>query len=158
MNDSNNTRGVNALYDQEEGGLAELADLILAVGRLIRPPVELTPPMCTPIESSVMRFIDRHPGSSARETAEATLLPSSNFARVLKGLEDKGLVLREADSRDRRGVRLYPTPLSQKNRRQLQEAWKQALAGAVDDPSTLNTVNAVLRGIEEHLAKRNRDG
>lgn len=141
---------------KNEGGLAELADLILAVGRLIRPPTELKPPMCTPVESSVMRFIDRHPGSSARQAAEATLLPSSNFARVLKGLEDKGLVRRETDVRDKRGIQLYPTSLSQENRRQLQAAWEEALSGSVDNPDALQTVIRTLRQIEEHLTTPGR--
>ena len=159
MSDSSNARGIDTRYgDDQRSGLSELADLILAVGRLIRPPAELMPPMCTPVESSIMRFIDRHPGSSAREAAEATLLPSSNFTRVLRNLEEKGLVRREADARDKRGIRLYPTPLSQKNRRQLEDAWEQALAGAVKDPATLNTINTALRRVEEHLAARARGG
>jgi MarR family transcriptional regulator, temperature-dependent positive regulator of motility len=72
--------------DDEVSRLFDLADLILAVGRQIRPSHDLSTDMCTPLESAVMRFIDRNPGTSARAASEATMLPSSNFSRALRGL------------------------------------------------------------------------
>lgn len=157
MCDSKNLAGDGARQKQAlDGGPAELADLILAIGRLIRPPADLAPLMCTAVESSVMRFIDRNPGSSAKAAAEAALLPSSNFARVLRSLEDKGLVRREIDVRDARSVRLHATELAQENRRRLQEAWTQTLDGILDDPTTMTSVIVALRHVEEQLTSRAR--
>ena len=122
------------MKDDEVSRLFDLADLIFAIGRQIRPSHDLSTEMCTPVESIAMRFIDRNPGTSARVAAEATLLPSSNFSRVLRGLEKKGLVRRDIDSRDSRCVRLYPTARARENLQHLREAWSQTLGGSSTTP------------------------
>ena len=90
--------------------------------------------MCAPVESIVLRLIDRIPGTSARVAAEATLLPSSNFSRVLRGLEKKGLVRRDIDPHDSRSVRLYPTARARENLQHLREEWSQTLGGSSTTP------------------------
>jgi DNA-binding MarR family transcriptional regulator len=142
--------------DDEVSRLFDLADLILAVGRQIRSSPGYAPEWCTPLESAVMRFIDRNPGTSARAASEATLLPSSNFARALRGLEDKGLVRRDVDARDARGVHLYPTARAHENLQHLRDTWSRTLEGIVDDPETIDAVNATLRRIENELIARRR--
>jgi MarR family transcriptional regulator, temperature-dependent positive regulator of motility len=142
--------------DDEASRLFDLADLILAVGRQLRSSPGYAPEWCTPLESAVMRFIDRNPGTSAGAASEATLLPSSNFARALRGLEEKGLVRRDIDARDARGVRLYPTARARENLQDLREAWSRALEGIVDDPETIDLVNATLRRVENELTARRR--
>ncbi|MCK8678132.1 MarR family winged helix-turn-helix transcriptional regulator [Streptomyces lichenis] len=144
--------------DVEASGLHELADLIFAVGRQLRPPTDPAFEPCTPIEISVMRYIHHHPGTSARAAAEATLLPSSNFSRVLRGLEQRGLVDRVVDSGNARGVCLYPTEKAHRNLRYLRENWDRTLHGIVDDPAAIETVNATLRRIEQELIARRRGG
>lgn len=134
----------------------ELADLIYGVGRHIRPPTDLEPGPCTPVEITVMRFINRNPGTSARTAAEATLLASSNFSRVVSGLAAKGLVRREVDTRDARSVRLYPTAVAEENRKRLRDAWSRSLEGIVDDPATIDFINATLKHIETQLIARRR--
>jgi DNA-binding MarR family transcriptional regulator len=91
------------------------------------------------------------------EAAEATLLPSSNFSRVLRGLENKGLVRRDIDPDDSRCVRLHPTARAQENLQHLRASWTQMLTGIVDDPDTIDLVNTTLRRIETELAARRRD-
>lgn len=140
--------------DDEVSRLFDLADLIFAVARLIRPPHDRSTEMCTPVESIVMRFIDRDPGTSARAAAEATQLPSSNLSRVLRGLEKKGLVRREIDTHDSRCIHIYPTVRALENLQHLREAWSQTLAGIVDDPETIDRVNHTLRRIEKELTAR----
>jgi MarR family transcriptional regulator, temperature-dependent positive regulator of motility len=142
--------------DDEASRLFDLADLILAVGRQLRSSPGYAPEWCTPLESAVMRFIDRNPGTSAGAASEATLLASSNFARALRGLEEKGLVRRDIDARDARGVRLYPTARARENLQDLREAWSRALEGIVDDPETIDLVNATLRRVENELTARRR--
>ncbi|MEU1784788.1 MarR family winged helix-turn-helix transcriptional regulator [Streptomyces sparsogenes] len=144
------------MSDVEAAGLHELADLIFAVGRQLRPPTDPSFEPCTPIEISVMRYIHHHPGTSARAAAEAALLPSSNFSRVLRGLEKRGLVDRVVDSSNARGVCLYPTEKAHQNLQYLRDNWAQTLRGIVDDPATIETVNATLRRIEHELIARRR--
>jgi DNA-binding MarR family transcriptional regulator len=136
--------------------LSDIAELILAVGRLIQPPGDQAIGTCTPIESSVMRFISRNPGASARAAAEATLLTSSNFSRVLRGLEEKGLVSREPDANDARRVSLYPTALAGESRQRLGEEWRRLLRGIEDDPAKIAEFIATLRRIESELVSRRR--
>lgn len=142
--------------DDEVSRLFDLADLIFAVARQIRPAHDRSTDMCTPVESIVMRFIDRHPGTSARAAAEATQLPSSNLSRVLRSLDEKGLVRREVDAADSRRVNVYPTARARENLEHLRDSWSQTLEGIVDDGETIDRVNMTLRHIEEELTARRR--
>ncbi|MFJ8335396.1 MarR family winged helix-turn-helix transcriptional regulator [Streptomyces sp. NPDC094437] len=144
------------MSDAEAASLHELADLIVAVGRQLRPPSDPAFEPCTPIEISVMRFIHRNPGTSAREAATATLLPTSNFSRVLRGLEKRDLVDRVVDERSARSVRLYPTDKARQNLQYLRDNWDRTLRGIIDDPATIDIVNTTLRRIEKELAARRR--
>lgn len=135
----------------ETGDLPELAGLILSIARQLRPPADLQPGQCTPMEIMVMRYVHRNPGTSSRRAADALFLPSSNFSRIVRALEEKGLVRREGDAQDSRGVRLLPTPLADENQRRLHSAWYSALSGVVDDPAAIARVNATLRQIEAAL-------
>ena len=147
-------RGVSDADDAAR--LHELADLIIGVGRQLRPPADPAFEPCSPVEISVMRHIETNPGVSARSAAEATLLSSSNFSRVLRGLEQRGLVRRAIDEHDARVVRLYPTEKADKSLQALRDNWRHTLGGIVDDPATLDLVNATLRRIEHELVARRR--
>jgi DNA-binding MarR family transcriptional regulator len=138
--------------------LFELADLILAVGRLIYASKEFPAESWTPLESAVMRFIDRSPGTSAGAAAEATRLISSNFSRAVRGLEKKGMVRREVDQHDARRVRLYPTARAHDNLQRLHDVWSRLLDGIVSDPNEIEAVSSTLRRIETELLARARHG
>jgi DNA-binding MarR family transcriptional regulator len=151
------------MEDERASSLFELADLILAVGRQIHASKEFASPefaadAWTPLESAVMRFIDRNPGTSASAAAKATRLISSNFSRALRGLEQKGLVSREVDPHDGRRFHLYPTARAQDNLRQLRAIWSGLLDEVVSDPGEVEVVAATLRRIETHLAERSGRG
>jgi DNA-binding MarR family transcriptional regulator len=136
--------------------LHELADLVHAVARQLGVPAGLRPGLCTPVEISVMRFVCRNPGTSAGVAASATLLPSSNFSRIVKGLIAKGLLTREADARDARSVRLHPTALARENMDRIREAWSAALDDVTVDLPDIERVNATLRMVEVELAQKRR--
>lgn len=136
--------------------LSDLAELILAVGRLIQLLGDQSIGTGTPIEISVLRFINRNPGTSARAASEATLLPSSNFSRILRGLEERGLVRRKADANDARRVSLYPTALASETRRRLGKEWYRLLRGIEDDPAKIDHLIETLRHIESELVSRRR--
>ncbi|NEA44699.1 MarR family winged helix-turn-helix transcriptional regulator [Streptomyces sp. SID11385] len=131
--------------------LHEMADLIVAVGRRLPPPTDPEFEPCTPLEISVMRFVHRHPGTSAGAASEAVRLPSSNFSRVLRGLEKRDLVERVVNERNARGVLLYPTEKARRNLRLLHEHWDRTLHGIIDDPGTVQVVSEALRRIEDAL-------
>ena len=96
------------------------------------------------------------PGTSARTASEATLLPSSNFSRVLRGLEKKGHVRREVDARDARTAHLYPTTRAHENFQHLRASWSRTLEGTMEDSETIDFINATLQRIENELVKRRR--
>lgn len=143
--------------DQQHGAnLFELADRILAVGRLIHASKGVGADTWTPLESAVMRVIDREPGILAGAAAEATQLISSNFSRALRSLESKGLVRRETDRHDARRIHLYPTERAQEHLAELHDVWSRLLDGIVSDPGEIDVVISVLRHIEVELAARAR--
>jgi len=143
------------MIEKDAARLYELADLIHAVARHLRPPSDLEPGLCTPVEIVVLRYVRQHPGTSARLAAEAAQLPSSNFSRIVRALVAKGLLRREADDQDARGVRLFPTDLAQANFKRMQEVWSKALSPAAGDPAKVDLVNAFLREIEAKLIASN---
>ena len=134
--------------------LFELADVVHGISRQLPPPSNLVPGICSPIEIHVMRCIRQNPGSAARIVSEATRLPSSNFSRVLRGLEAKGLARREVDPNDARGVNLYLTDLAATNFVRMRDAWSEALDGIIEDPALIDTVSKTLRKIEKALIER----
>jgi MarR family transcriptional regulator, temperature-dependent positive regulator of motility len=141
---------------ENESRLADLADAVVGVMRQLRLPSDPAFVECTPVEISVMRVINRHPGASAREVSEATLLASSNFSRVLRGLEFKGLISRDVDRRDARVVRLFPTERARESTEALRETWSETLGDIVDDPAEVDLVVTTLRHIEDELISRRR--
>ena len=140
--------------EEQTSRLFELADLILAVGRHIEASKEAE--SGTPLEGAVMRYIDRHPGTTARAAAEATQLISSNFARAVRRLEKAGLVRRDADQHDARRVRLYPTEKAHQNLQRLREAWSRLLEETITDPGEIDAAISTLRQIETRLVARTR--
>ena len=144
------------MHEQQASRLFELADSILAVGRLIYASKEHSVEKWSPLNVAVMRFIDRNPGATAGAAAEATQMISSNFSRALRGLEKEGLVRRDVDEHDNRRVRLYPTERASENLRHLRELWSHLLDGIVDDPNDVDAVNCILQRIETELGGRAR--
>ncbi len=136
--------------------LFQLADLIHGISRQLPAPRSLEPGVCTPIEIHVMRRISQSPGSAAHAISRASRLPSSNFSRVLRGLETKGLIQRKADNQDGRVINLYLTDLAVQNFARMRDEWSSALDGIIEDPSELDAVNELLHRIEEGLLSRSR--
>lgn len=142
------------MKEKDAERLYELADLIHTVSRHLRPPSDLKPGLCTSVEIAVLRYVSRNPGSTARLAAEATKLTSSNFSRAIRTLVGKNLLKRESDDQDARAVRLYPTPLTEKNFQRMREAWSQRLAEIIDDDAKLDDAIRVLRALELGLVAK----
>ena len=144
--------------EEQTSRLFDLADLILAVGRHIEASKEAEAESGTPLEGAVMRYIDRHPGTTASAAAEATQLISSNFSRAVRRLEQADFVRREVDAHDARRVRLYPTEKARENLQRLRELWSRLLHDAVADPHEIDAAISTLRHIETRLIARTRGG
>ena len=140
--------------EEQTSRLFELADLILAVGRHIEASKEAEAESGTPLQGAVMRYIDRHPGTTAGAAADATQLISSNFSRAVGSLEKAGLVRREVDQHDARRVRLYPTEKAEENLQRLREVWSRLLEETEADPNEIDAVISTLRHIETRLVAR----
>lgn len=145
------------ISEQSAKVLADFADLVLNVAREIRLQIdegEGVIPL-TPSEGNVMRFIDRDPGCSAKTAADGAGLRRSNLSAAVRGLEAKGLVLRETHPDDRREVLLYPTPLAEKNLLRLRSLWSERLNDALAADPTHDVPAAVrlLTSLELNFAR-----
>ena len=93
------------------GPLADLADLILNVGRLVRARTPEGPQVVTLTETErqVMRVVDLYPGAAPSEIARRTRLQRTNVSTALRSLEGKGMVSRAAtDGHLGTGTRRHP--------------------------------------------------
>ncbi|MEV8267691.1 MarR family winged helix-turn-helix transcriptional regulator [Microbacterium sp. NPDC076911] len=135
--------------------LFALADLIHAVSRQMNFNDDSGKPVLTPLETTVLRYVDRHPGTAAGAAAKAVSLQPSNFSRALRSLETKGYLRREQDAQDARAVRLHPTELAARNLEILDATWTAMLQGIVDD-DTRDTMITGLERIEHALVERHR--
>lgn len=138
--------------------LADLADLVLAVARAITTHAHSDTEIVdlSPTEISVMRYVDRHPGTSPTAAATATGLQRSNLSRVLRELETKGMVVKAADGSDGRQATLAPTARAADNLRRLRGNWSRLLAGADVDHRNLDAALAVLTELDDGLPAATR--
>jgi DNA-binding MarR family transcriptional regulator len=136
----------------DEDPLAELADLILNVGRLVRartPAGPATAPM-TETERQVMRVVDLYPGSSPSEISTRTHLQRTNVSTALRSLEANGMITRRPTNG--RGVAVQPTRRAAANLRRLRVAWSRELTEALGDKlPAVRQCNELLRGLERHF-------
>src|ERR1700712_2331894 len=132
---------------------ADLADLVLTIARVVNIDSHQDPDVVdlTAIEINVMRYVDRHPGTSPSAVAVATGLQRSNLSRVLRDLEAKGMVARTTDESDGRQFCLKPTPLAAANLRRLRAKWSRLLNTIDVDLHNLDATLIMLAEIEAAL-------
>ena len=63
----------------------------------------------THMDSRVLAYFGRHPGSTQSDLAAFSGRDKAQLARLVKGLRDRGLLAAEADDTDRRNLRLTLT-------------------------------------------------
>jgi DNA-binding MarR family transcriptional regulator len=135
--------------------LADLADIIMNVGQEIKMlsagenSIQLTI-----TESNVMRFVDRHPGTSPSALAAGTGLQRSNMSAALRGLEEKGLIERAHRGEDGRTITVAPTELAAQNLAGLRKRWTSGIVSAVgSDADGLTESLDFLRRLEAGLIR-----
>ena len=103
----------------------------------------------------VMMNILRHPGSSQQEVAHKLLVGRSSITMLAPQLEEKGLIRREADSDDKRIVRLHLTPKGEALLSQALQAYCNILdrVMAQSTPAQCDAMGEQMRGIEAILGR-----
>ncbi|MFP3713481.1 MarR family winged helix-turn-helix transcriptional regulator [Puerhibacterium sp. TATVAM-FAB25] len=147
--------------DATAEAMADLVDLVVNVAREVRHhgARDAAVVRLTSAEGNVMRYVDRHPGASAGEVAEATGLQRSNLSTALRGLQASGLIERRADDADGRAVHVYPTPKAAENLRRLRREWAERVEAALGgETAHLEGAVALLRALEEGLVAARRRG
>jgi len=132
--------------------LAELANLVLNVARLIRARTPAGPEVVplTETERQVMRLVDLHPGCTPSELAQRGRLQRTNVSTALSGLEGKGMIARTANGD--RTVTVTPTRLAADNLDVLRAAWSSELADALQhDLPAVRRCNTLLTRLESRL-------
>lgn len=135
--------------------LADLADLVLAVGRAIKARTAADPSVLdlSATEVTVLRYIDHHPGAGPSTVAAGTGLQRSNLSRALRDLEAKQLVRRSADPADNRQSLLQSTELAAEHLTRIRAIWSGLLRDALegtgehDIASALRLLGALERGL-----------
>lgn len=105
----------------------------------------------SPSEATVMRYLLRHPGALPSQVAFATGLQRSNLSPVLRGLEEKGLIEREAHADDGRSVHIHPTARALRNHALVRRDWASAVATAAGGDPGVGTVLPLLAKVRAGL-------
>jgi DNA-binding MarR family transcriptional regulator len=152
--------GRGAPTDQETPGpteeqWAEFADHVLEIAREIpfRGYSHPEAVSLTPSEGTVMRYLFPHPGALPSQVAFATGLQRSNLSAVLRGLEEKGLIERVADSEDGRWVRIHPTVKAIRNYALVRREWGSAVATAAEGDPAVETALPLLAKVRAGLVR-----
>lgn len=107
---------------------ADLVGLTLSVCRELRryrPGDRLTPSQVV-----VLEHLEREGPTAPSLIAAATGLQRTNLSTTLRGLERSGLVRRQADPRDGRGITVSATPRGTQRYDQVRREWAGLVAGA----------------------------
>lgn len=131
---------------------ADLADAVLVVAREIEsrhPRAGFVPVAVN--ERLVLRTLDREGETTPSALAERLGLQRSNLSTALRGLEAKGLIVREHDGADGRGVIVRSTALAARNLELLRERWSEVLRPAVPVGADVDAAAALMRGVADAL-------
>jgi DNA-binding MarR family transcriptional regulator len=140
-----------------EESWAELADLALVISRELqyRGYTDTQAVGLTQSEGMVMRYLLRENAAAApSQIAAATGLQRTNLSTTLRGLESKGLISRQANPNDGRGVTVSPTERGRANYAEARHEWATAVAEAAGGDTThLDATLTLLTTIKNGLAE-----
>ncbi|WP_410790056.1 MarR family winged helix-turn-helix transcriptional regulator [Kribbella sp. C-35] len=137
-----------------EEGWADLADLALIIGREIQYRGYTDPDAVglTQSEGMVMRHLVNGEPAAPSQIAAATGLQRTNLSTTLRGLEHKGLIQRQANPSDGRGVTVTRTERGRANHLAVRREWARAVSDAADhDDTNLQAALTLLTTIKDGL-------
>jgi len=133
---------------------AELADLVLIIAREIQfrgYSDERAVPL-SQSEGMVMRYLLSVPSAPPSQIAVATGLQRTNLSTVLRGLEAKDLIDRQANPEDGRGVTVRATEQGKRNYALVRGEWATAVSAAAGAAAPgLAAALSLLRAVESGL-------
>jgi DNA-binding MarR family transcriptional regulator len=142
------------LRSADERRWADLADLALIISREIqyRGYTDEQALSLTQSEGMVMRHLLQNDPAPPSQIAAATGLQRTNLSTVLRGLEHKGLIQRQANPDDGRGVTVSPTEHGRDNYALVRHEWAAAVAAAAGhDTAHLDAALALLTAVKDGL-------
>jgi DNA-binding MarR family transcriptional regulator len=140
----------------DERRWADVADLILIISREIqyRGYSDDQALSLTQSEGMVMRYLLQGDPAAPSRIAAATGLQRTNLSTVLRGLERKGLVQRQANPSDGRGVTVSPTERGRRNYALVRHEWAAAVAAAAGHDTThLDAAITLLTAVRDGMVK-----
>jgi DNA-binding MarR family transcriptional regulator len=135
---------------------ADLADLALIISREIqfRGYTDERAVSLTQSEGMVMRYLLHSDAAAPSQIAAATGLQRTNLSTVLRGLEHKKLIQRQASSVDRRGVTVSATERGRANFALVRQQWAAAVAAAAGHDTThLDAALTLLTAVSDGMAR-----
>ncbi len=94
-------------------------------------------------------------GTPATKIGPMMGLETRSLTRLLKSMEEKGLIYREADKNDKRSVRIFLTKAGKKNKEKARETvlrFNEAIRENISDQK-LNTFFEVVQGINKMIER-----
>jgi DNA-binding MarR family transcriptional regulator len=140
----------------DEERWADLADLALIISREIqfRGYTDERAISLTQSEGIVTRYLLQNDPAAPSQIAAATGLQRTNLSTTLRGLEQKGLIQRQANPADGRGVTVSLTELGRSNRALVRHEWAMTVSEAAGHDTThLGAALTLLTTIKDGLAK-----
>ncbi|MEU4287274.1 MarR family transcriptional regulator [Kribbella sp. NPDC026596] len=135
---------------------AELADLALIISREIqyRGYSDERTVSLTQSEGIVMRYLLQGEAAAPSQIAAGTGLQRTNLSTTLRGLEQKGLIQRQANPTDGRGVTVSPTEHGRSNLALARHEWATAVGAAADHDTThLDATLILLTAVKDGLVR-----
>jgi DNA-binding MarR family transcriptional regulator len=146
------------LESPDDAELARALPVLGAVGRVLRRAVRRRFPLrpLSDPQVAVLRTVESSPGIAPGAVAERLQLAPSTVSTLVRELVDAGLVLREADERDRRASRLRLTASAADGLRLWGSVREQVLADALarlppEDRAALTAALPAVRRLVEAL-------
>ena len=138
---------------------ADLAEVVLRVARELsfREHRDADAVSLTPANANVMRHVDRNPGTTPRDVADATGVLRSNLSASLRELEKLGFLERCTDPADGRGVRLFSTELAAQNLVTVREGWAAHTRQALGGLAGVDAATALLEQMADGLVQARRN-
>jgi DNA-binding MarR family transcriptional regulator len=131
----------------------QLADLLIRVARLHRGRwrAVLAPWELTPSQARALRVLVEREGTRVSELAQALHIAPRSATEVADSLEERGLVERTPDPRDRRAVLLRPTETGRKLREEVETARAAATRAVFErlPPGDRSELARILRRLVE---------